>query len=210
MESKICSKCKISKRLEFFHKRSEGYLRSRCIECTKEDRKKYNTDNQEIIKVRNKRDYENRKEYCKEYSIKYRELNKEYEKERNKIWCSNNREKINKRNLEYREKNLKNPLFKIKENIRNLIRTSIKSNGYNKSSKTSEILGCTIENFKNYIESQFQEGMTWNNYPEWHLDHKIPISWADSEGKIIELNHYTNFQPLWAFDNLSKGNKWMD
>ena len=49
--------------------------------------------------------------------------------------------------------------------------------------------------------------MTWENYGDWHLDHKIPISWATDESDIIRLNHYTNFQPMWAFDNQSKSNK---
>ena len=52
--------------------------------------------------------------------------------------------------------------------------------------------------------------MSWENYGEWHLDHKTPISWAKTEEEIYELNHYTNFQPLWEFDNLSKGNRWSD
>jgi hypothetical protein len=52
--------------------------------------------------------------------------------------------------------------------------------------------------------------MTWENRSEWHLDHKIPISWAKSEEMVYKLNHYTNFQPLWAKDNISKGNKYAD
>jgi hypothetical protein len=49
--------------------------------------------------------------------------------------------------------------------------------------------------------------MTWENYGKWHLDHKTPISWAKTEKEVIELNHYTNFQPMWAIENLSKGNR---
>ena len=51
--------------------------------------------------------------------------------------------------------------------------------------------------------------MNWKNYGEWHLDHIIPISYAKKEEEIYELNHYTNFQPLWAKDNLSKGNRFI-
>jgi hypothetical protein len=50
--------------------------------------------------------------------------------------------------------------------------------------------------------------MSWDNYGEWHLDHKTPVSWATTEEEIYELNKYTNFQPLWQFDNLSKGNRY--
>ena len=49
--------------------------------------------------------------------------------------------------------------------------------------------------------------MSWDNRIEWHLDHIIPISLATTEEEIIKLNHYTNFQPLWAEENIRKGNK---
>lgn len=53
--------------------------------------------------------------------------------------------------------------------------------------------------------------MTWENHgrgeSKWHFDHKIPASWAKTEEKMIKLNHYTNFQPLWSNDNISKGNR---
>ena len=52
--------------------------------------------------------------------------------------------------------------------------------------------------------------MSWNNYGEWHLDHKTPISWAKTEEEVYRLNNYNNFQPLWAIENTSKGNKWSD
>lgn len=74
--------------------------------------------------------------------------------------------------------------------------------------KNQEILGIDFEGFKLYIENLFIEGMTWENFGKWHLDHKIPISWGKTEDEIIRLNHYTNLQPLWAEDNLSKGNRY--
>ena len=80
--------------------------------------------------------------------------------------------------------------------------------GYSKKSRTYDILGIDYEEFKIYIENQFLEGMTWGNHGKWHLDHKIPISWGKTEEEVIKLNHYTNFQPLWTCDNLSKGNKY--
>lgn len=82
--------------------------------------------------------------------------------------------------------------------------------GYNKRSKTFKILGVTFDEFKIYIENLFREGMSWSNYGEWHLDHKVPISWAKTEEEVYKLNHYSNFQPLWASENTNKGNKWSD
>ena len=71
----------------------------------------------------------------------------------------------------------------------------------------SEILGCDWITAHNYLECRFTEGMNWNNYGEWHIDHIIPLASAKSNEELITLCHYTNLQPLWAFDNLSKGSK---
>jgi hypothetical protein len=210
MDVKKCSKCKIPKILSSFHKRSDGYLRSRCVECSKEDRIKYMSENVDKIKTAYRKDYERRKDKNKEYGKAYRESNKESEKERYKKWASENRNSINDRNIRYRNGKIKDPLYKLKENIRCLVRISIKNCGFSKNTKTYKILGCSYDEFKSYIESLFEYGMSWENYPNWHLDHRTPISWAKTEEDIIKLNHYTNFQPKWAFDNLSKGNKYSD
>jgi len=49
--------------------------------------------------------------------------------------------------------------------------------------------------------------MSWENYGDWHIDHIIPISSAKNNDEVYKLNHYTNFQPLWALDNMKKSNK---
>lgn len=78
-----------------------------------------------------------------------------------------------------------------------------------KSGSAVKDLGCTTKEFKLYIEAQFQPGMTWNNYGEWHLDHVIPLSYFDltDRTQVQEACHYLNIQPLWAKDNLKKNNK---
>jgi len=113
-----------------------------------------------------------------------------------------------KRIVEYtKSRKSKDPLYKLKCDIRNLICLKIRSNGYTKKSKTQEILGCSWDFFKNYIEQKFREGMTWENRNLWHLDHIVPLASATTEEQVLKLNHYSNFQPLWAFENLSKGKK---
>ena len=108
----------------------------------------------------------------------------------------------------YQKNKLKSDsLFKLKSSIRNRINSSLKRGGFNKNSKTSEILGCSFEEFKLHLESLFIENMNWDNQGEWHLDHIIPVSFAKTEEEVIKLNHYTNFQPLWAEDNIKKSNK---
>ena len=126
-----------------------------------------------------------KKEYFQKNKIEYNELSKKYLSNRKKT----------------------DSLFKLICNIRTLISISIKKQGFEKKSKTFKYLGCSFEEFKEHLEKQFTEGMTWENAGEWHLDHKIPISSAKTEEEIFKLNHYTNFQPLWAEDNIRKGNK---
>jgi hypothetical protein len=157
--------------------------------------------------------------YQKEYKLKNKEkiaeLNKSYS-EKNKEKIANykrqhyleNKEKIEKYRNEWRSNKVKvDSLFKLTNNTRTLIKQSFRRNGYSKNSKTYQILGCTFEEFKIHLEKQFTEGMNWENQGQWHLDHIYPVSLAKDEEELIRLNHYTNFQPLWAVDNIKKGNK---
>lgn len=138
----------------------------------------------------------------------YKYHNIDYKREYNKKYRLENKDSINKTNNKYRKsRRSTNPLYKLKCNTSNLIRMSIKNQGYSKTSKTSQILGCSFEDFKIHLEQQFTEGMTWNNHGEWELDHIYPVSLAIDEQHIIKLNHYTNFQPLWWEDNNKKNNK---
>jgi hypothetical protein len=80
----------------------------------------------------------------------------------------------------------------------------------NKSKHSIEYLGCNIEEFKEHIENQFVEGMTWENHGEWHIDHIIPIKYEKpSLEEVIERLHWKNTQPLWATDNIAKGNRFI-
>jgi hypothetical protein len=78
-----------------------------------------------------------------------------------------------------------------------------------KKNKTFDIVGCAPNYLREHIEKQFLEGMNWENYGfyGWHIDHIIPLSSAITEEDIYKLCHYTNLQPLWAKDNLTKNNK---
>lgn len=102
----------------------------------------------------------------------------------------------------------KSPLNRIKMSMRTRVSSYCKKIQVDKNFKTMDALGCTSEQFKQHLESKFTEGMTWDNYPKWHVDHIKPISLATTEQEAIELSHYTNLQPLWAEDNLRKGNKY--
>jgi hypothetical protein len=99
------------------------------------------------------------------------------------------------------------PLYELRKDIGRLIAKSMYNNGYSTKSKANVILGCSFSEFKLHLEKQFLPEMGWDNRNKWHLDHIIPISLANSDTEIILLNHYTNFRPLWAKDNITKGNK---
>jgi hypothetical protein len=103
------------------------------------------------------------------------------------------------------DKKLKN----ISRNINRNIRRSFKKKGIVKSKTICEILGCSYQDFKIYIESKFETWMNWNNYGlyngqlnhGWDLDHIVPKSIAKTEEDILKLNHYTNFRPLCSKTN---------
>ena len=143
----------------------------------------------------------------------YRGKCKNCENEISRIWHQNNKHKIDKdKRNEYikqynKKRRLKDPMFKLQGNIRSLIGISIRRKTNYKKTKTENYLCCSFKEFRIHLERQFTKGMSWENIGEWHLDHIYPVSLAKDEEEIIKLNHYTNFQPLWAIDNKSKGNK---
>lgn len=108
-------------------------------------------------------------------------------------------------------------VFLLRRNVSNLIRNYFKNKNHIKKSKTQEILGCSFEEFKFYLESKFKSWMNWQNYGKyngtlnygWDMDHIIPISSAKTEKDVIQLNHFTNFQPLCSKINrdVKKDNK---
>ena len=101
-----------------------------------------------------------------------------------------------------------NPQKRILNNLRRRLQSTLK--GFNKSDSTLSLIGCTSEYLRNYISSQFKDGMGWSNYGEWHIDHKKPCSLFDltiAENQY-ECFNYKNLQPLWAEDNLRKGNSY--
>lgn len=109
-----------------------------------------------------------------------------------------------KRKRDKRTSTSKDSIIYIRESMSSLIRKSITSRGFTKKTRTYEILGCSYEFIREHISKQFKEGMSWDNHGEWHIDHIIPSCSGNTYDKIILLNHYTNFQPLWSFENFSK------
>jgi len=193
MKSKECNKCNIDKQISEYSKdktRKDGYSYT-CKVCKSKNSKKWAKDNKEHLKEK----YEKNKEDILRSRKDYYEKNKGIIKKKQQI---------------YRKHRLvTDPLFKLKYVIKGVIRDSFRKNSKSKTSRTYEILGCTIPEFKKHLESQFEDWMTWENRGlyngeydfGWDIDHIIPISSAETTEDIIRLNHYTNLQPLCSMVN---------
>lgn len=220
-----CKKCK-NEYSRYYHNNNRDSILQR--------KKDYRKDNIELLKEKDRKYYynniEERLKYSKTYYLnnkdkiltkkredyslnpeKYLSANQKW-KEKNKHilkeYYENNKLHINRNSgerIKYRREHDK--LFKMKDRVRSNIRRSLGRMGWSKKSETQKFLGCDWETFKEHIESQFTEGMSWDNCSEWHYDHYYPISLAENEEDMFILNYYKNFQPLWIKDNLEKSNK---
>lgn len=112
------------------------------------------------------------------------------------------------RNIQIKIKLANNPKLLLAKRLRNRIYVFIRNKGEVKLRSTKQMIGCSYDALKKHIESQFINGMSWDNIGKWHIDHEKPLSSAVDEKELIALNHYTNLRPLWAIDNLKKGSKY--
>jgi hypothetical protein len=179
----------------------------------KEYDKKYNEENKDKRKEQSKEYREENKESKKEYDKKYNEENKEKKAEQSKEWQENNREKSNEIKNRWRRNKKQNDIgFKISQVLRKRLNRAIKKNQGFKSGKSDDLLGCSYEKVIQHLEDQFTEGMTWENhgFEGWHIDHIKPCSVFDLTDPEEQKKcfHFSNLQPLWASENLSKGAKW--
>jgi len=211
------NKEKVKEKVKEYIKNNKGKIKEYKDEYNKnnpklEYHKEYREKNKELVSQRKKDYYQNNKEKVKEKVRKYSFENREYILQRKRENREKNKDEYNRRWCEYVKNRKDNdPLYKLSCNIRTLISQSFKGQFTSKAKKTIEILGCDFETFKEHIETKFTDDMNWNNYASyWQLDHKTPISWAECEEDVYKLNHYTNFQPLFWKENISKGNRWKD
>ena len=162
-----------------------------CKKCKNNKQKKHYHKNKETINKKLKRKYSEDTEY------------------RNKIKTANKitreKRKLNGKQNEYlREKRKNNPELKMIHNLRTRLGRIYKQKSFYKNSKTKELLGCSPEQLREHLRSLYQPGMSDKNYGEWHIDHIIPLSSAQSKKELDKLSHYTNLQPLWAEENIRK------
>lgn len=99
------------------------------------------------------------------------------------------------------------PNYKALSRMRDFVRRCTEAARGKKNWRTAEILGYTPDTMRQHVESLWLDGMSWENYGEWHIDHVISINTYLKSGvdDISIINALNNLRPLWAFDNLSKG-----
>lgn len=227
---KKCKKCEKEKTVEEFpisNSKKGKLIKSFCKICFNElERKRYYQKNKDKIEAK-KEEALSKEEYNKQYY----EKNKDKILKQVKFYFDTNKNKILGRQKEYYKKNRENILEKRKEkqkdineyvknkrkqdinvriahNLRTRISSTIKKNV--KWKKSKEILGCSIEAFRDYLETKFRDGMTWENYGSyWHIDHIKPCSAFNLALKEEQEKcfHYINLQPLTVEENHSKSDK---
>jgi len=200
--SKICSVCGIEKHIQDFCqiKNKTSY---RCKKCLSEYNKTYYKNNQQKLKKQTEKFRNENPDYIK----LWRKNNRVKIQKQKRLWLEQNRDLINKKE---RNKRKINPAYKIKKNLRRRVNQVITRN--NKSNTTMNLIGCSVYELLQYLEKQFRDGMTWDNYGKWHIDHIKPCASFDLTDPEQQKKcfHYTNLQPLWAEDNIRKSDKVFD
>lgn len=208
--TKICCRCNRELNLSEFHKdkqQKDGYS-CYCKKCkseiwnwrmasqqAKENQKAFIRlyNQRPEVKEKNKirRNSEEAKQYMKDYFAS--------EKGKEALRKSNQKRKENGKQSEWiKTKRQTDPFFAMSQRFRARLGRCFDKNGL----KSEEILGCSWEDFKKYIESQFKEGMSWENRDKWDIDHIIPVSYfKKTNGDMRICFHYLNLQPLWKDEN---------
>lgn len=233
---KKCKRCCEFLSYDKFHRniKSKDGFKTICKECRKVDDVNYylsvvkefrNTDKKHL--EYNRKYKENNEEFVSE--LKYKWSNSENGKKSRKLYYQKNSESIKSKsrnnrieNIELhrsrdKDRNRKDYMSKYIKKYRSdnphifawrsLLLNTLKRLNTDKSSSTIEMLGYSSDDLKSHIEGLFVDGMSWDNYGDWHIDHKIPVSLFEKETDVSIVNALKNLQPLWAIDNLMKSNK---
>jgi hypothetical protein len=221
MEKK-CSKCETSKPLEDFpndSKCSDG-KRGTCKECRKSHMKQWIPKENEIIncKICNKTKHHSlfaskgkqKPSKCKsclnslerEKRVKDPEI---YNKKKREVYQRNKKNINETRRKTLQTRRDEDPKYRAMMALHCRLYMAVKE----KKGRTMELTGCSKEELITHLESKFTEGMTWENYGKWHIDHTKPCASFNLEDPEEQKKcfHWTNLQPLWASDNLAKSDR---
>ena len=217
----MIKKCEFRKCCNFFTVyRKKNYCSQKCSNTEKkrrwEDRnpdwRKSDAHRKRVNRYKRKRyrqDEEWRKKLIESQKLYVEECRKDPEwvkrkNERNKRWRNKSKGYFSN----YIKERSKNDLdYKLRNNLRSRVRAALKYQSASKDLGTAKLVGCTMARLRAHLERQFQDGMSWDNYGDWHIDHIKPcvaFDLTDPEQQR-ECFQYTNMQPLWASENQSKG-----
>jgi len=212
----------------FIRDNGKVYILNQCLECNKAYKRKHYQENKEQYRSNNQNYIIDNEEEVDAYRKQYRLDNKDKISEYQKEYYQDNKTELDIYSKEYvKERSKRDPIFKLRKNISKLVASYLKRQGHRKSGiSILDKIGYTIEQLKNYLESQFEPWMTWDNWGPynsktwddndlstwtWQIDHIIPqtalpyTSMEDDNFKKCWA--LENLRPLSAKQNLIKGNR---
>ena len=163
-------------------------------------------------KIADKKWRDSNKEHLSLKHKKWSEKNKEHLSEYHKQWRTENVDKWRKTKRDYQQ-HLRdtNPQYKLISYFKTAIYTVLKENNVNKYGHYFDVLNYTPEELMKHLESKFTDGMKWENYGVWHVDHKLPISSFNikeiGDEEFMRCWCLDNLQPMWGEENIRKSNK---
>lgn len=190
-------------------------MHNKVTTLTKEERNDYANlwrwANPEKVKAIKKRCRVKNFQKNKDYSDRYRKLHPEiYAKSAARYRRENPEKRRAQDRVKMQRRRKNNPNYRILESLRSRVNSSLRYARICRSVRTVGLLGCSVPNFRIYIESRFEPGMTWDNYGngagQWNLDHIIPCALFDlsREDHQRACFHFSNQRPMWAMDNRRK------
>lgn len=208
---KKCGKGHLSERLVSGRK---------CVECHYQSQKKRSTDGKnkeykrKYMSVHENRERSNQLERHRRNNDEYRNKKRKYQKSDKYKMYRRKYQKLEKYKQYRRHRNafryVNDVNYKLNITCRTMLRKVLTKTKQRKSGSLKSMLGFSIDQFKVHIEKQFKEGMTWENHGEWHADHITPVAMMIRRGVRDHrvINKLNNLQPLWAFDNMSKKDRY--
>src|SRR3990167_348015 len=192
-----------------YRKRNSKKLAAKSKKWREENPERYNAQMKNYRATEKNKQW--RKRYMASYNKKHYLKNLKHNLERAKVYRRLNPDKVKIAQRNWTRGKIANDLnFRLLSLFRRRIHSAIKQNFGTKAYKTTELIGCSIQEARTHLEKKFRKGMSWKNYGKvWHIDHIMPCKVFDltKPKQQKKCFHYTNLQPLFAEENLAKGAK---